>query len=640
MKTSHKWLQTYFEDELPSAQELADVLTFHSFEIEGVEQVGDDWVIDIDVLPNRSSDCLSHRGIARELSTILSRPLTRDPLRDPLPAWDSASDVLQIEVEDTKSCSRYMGAVVRGVTVGPSPTWLKERLETLGQRSINNVVDATNYVMLDVGQPLHAFDLDKLQADEANRRAITVRHAEQGEHITLLTGEDRVLAAHHTVIADGVAGVPLAIAGVKGGKTAEIGVETVDLVLECANFHYAPIRKTSRELRLATDASLRFQNEIPPQLSAFALRDLIELVLDIAGGKLVGVGDVYEEPGEGMPVEVSLGQINTLLGTMLSIDEVERILVRFEWEFSRSGEIFVVTPPWERTDLHIKEDIIEEIGRVHGYRDIRGVLPPPQTHPPRVHKSLYYSEMVRRALSLLGYSEVYTYTLQDRGEVELQNPLAADKSCMRMDLRTGILGALELNANNAPYLGLDTVKVFELGPVFRAQGEILHCALGARAVSGKQSKADAELMADLATLAESLGQELTTESPQDGVVEFSLDALLPGLPEPEGYAPALIWDPATRYRPWSVYPCIYRDIAVWVPQGTPAEEVLAVVLEVSPELLVKHYQFDSFEKDARVSYAWHLVFQSKDRTLTDDDVAPIMDAVTKALNAREGWAVR
>lgn len=639
MKVSRNWLQTYFENELPSAVELADILTFHSFEIEGVEQIRDDWVIDIDVLPNRSSDCLSHRGIARELATLLSQPLKRDPLRDNLPTWKE-TETFSVTVADHTACPRYIGAIMRGVTVGPSPEWLQKRLAVIGQRSINNIVDATNYVMFDVGQPMHAFDFASLQVDENNARHITVRTAEEGEHITTLTGEDYTLAPRHILIADGVSGKALALAGVKGGKVAEINIKTTDLVLESANFNYVSVRKTSRELKLSTDASLRFQNEPARELPAFAMRDLIELVRDIAGGELVGVSDVYDEIGERIPVVVTLPEINNILGVTLSLEDVEKILIRFEWEFSRHEEDFVVTPPWERSDMHIKEDIIEEIGRVYGYRNIIPILPPALSVAPIVNKRQCYIEQLRHLLTSIGYSEVYTYTLQDRGEVELVNPLASDKAFMRRDLRVGLLGALELNANNAPYLGLDTVKIFEIGTVFRAQGEIMHVALGTRAVIGKQSTAEQSLMKDLAVVAEALGVALSNEKVQDGVVELSLDDTLSLLADSEGYPPPFRWDPAIRYSPWSVYPCMYRDIAVWVPAGVSEEEVLAVILEIAPEVLVKHYQFDTFEKDGRVSYAWHLVFQSRERTLTDEEVGKVMREVTDALNKREGWEVR
>jgi len=396
----------------------------------------------------------------------------------------------------------------------------------------------------------------------------------------------------------------------------------------------------ARRYKLATDASLRFQNEPARQLPAFAMRDLVQLVKDIAGGQYVGGCDVYARAQEHAPVDVTLGQINSVLGVSLTVDDVERILVRFEWEFSRDREEFAITSPWERTDLHEPVEFIEEIGRVWGYRNIPSVLPPKSDGAPLVSKQQCYTDKIRRLLTELGYDEILTYTLTDHGEVELANALASDKGFMRMNLREGLSAALERNAHTAPFLGLDTVKLFEIGTVFRAHGEVLHLALGARAITGKQSKAEKALMADLATLAEALGMELTSEALQNGVVELSLDALFVELPEPDGYVPLEAWDFTKRYEPWSSFPSVYRDIAVWVPAGTPAEEVLAIVIAVAPETLVKHYQFDTFEKDGLVSYAWHLVFQSNERTLTNEEIEPIMQAVTARLNEREGWEVR
>ncbi len=638
MRVSLSWLQTYFDETLPSAHELADLLTFHSFEIEGVQQVEDDWVIDVDVLPNRSADCLSHRGIARELSVLLARPLKRDPLRDVIPAFPS-TEHFHVAVDDDKLCPRYMGAVVRGVTVGPSPLWLRKRLETLGHRSINNVVDATNYIMLETGQPLHAFDRAKLATDEDGSQGIRIRLAEEGEQITVLTGETYTLAAHHMVIADGVSGAALALAGIKGGKEAEIDEGTTDIVLEAAHFFYRSVRKASRELRLATEASLRFQNEPARELPAFAMRDLITLVADIARGELVGVEDCYVARGEREPIDVTLTEINTMLGSQLTYDDVERILIRFEWEFSRAHDEFAVTPSWERKDLSSKVDVIEEVGRVYGYVNLSSKLPEIPKETPAINVREYYIMRMREALAESGYSEIYTYTLTDHGEVELLNPLTSDKSCMRMDLREGMLTALANNAHHAQYLGLATIKLFEVGTVFRTHGEVTHVAVGVHAVSGKQGKAEQMLLDDLATLADSFGMRLTNERLQDGVLEFSLDALLPALPKPGGYESDEAWDPSKRYAPWSPYPCVYRDIAVWVPNTVPSEEVLAVIVETSPETLVKHYQFDTFEKEGRISYAWHLVFQSKEKTLTDTEIAEVLKRITTAFEGL-GWCVR
>ncbi len=638
MLVSRKWLQTYFEKELPKAEELVDLFNGHAFEVEGLEQVADDWVIDVDVLPNRSSDCLSHRGIARELATIMGVPMKRDPLRENLPVWDS-TDLVQVRIEDEHLCSRYMAGVVRGVEIGASPEWLKTFLETIGQKSINNVVDATNFVMFSLGQPIHAFDMDLLTADADGKKGIAVRLAKDEEEITTLTNDSYVLTEKDQLIVDGVSDIPLALAGIKGGKQAEVTVKTTDIVVEVATFDPVTVRKTSNRIKLHTDASLRYQNEVPVQLPAFAMREVLTLIEDIANGKVVGVVDGYEHVVENTPIDVTITEINTLLGLELSQEDIEGILVRFEWEFSLDGEEFAVTSPWERTDLTTKEAVIEEIGRMYGYANIVSKLPEvPEAKPP-VNKNLYLSTLIQQFFAEHGYSEVLTYTMLDRGEVELANPFTSDKSFMRASLRTGMTQALELNTQNAPLLALDAVKLFEVGTVFTSKGEELHLAVGVKALIGKQSKLDTAMQEDVTELMKSLQVQPKLQV-EDGVLEISLEGVLSSLEVPELYGVGHQWDTEARFEMWSPYPYVLRDIAVWVPSEVKPEEVLSEVIRKGTGLLVRYDQFDEYEKDGKVSYAWHLVFQSKEKTLTDVEIGAIMEDVTNTLNRKKGWEVR
>src|SRR3989344_4110988 len=220
MKVSYLWLKEYLPDALPNREELQDLITFHAFEIEGSQNVGDDTIINIDVLPNRSSDCLSHRGVAREISAIVGKKLIKDPLQKKLSSVQVANNLI-ISIENKKQCSRYSTMVIEGVAVGPSPLWLKSRLEALGQRSINNIVDATNYVMFNLGQPLHAFDAQKLKKKNGKWH-IAVRNSHEGEAITALDGAHYTLPEDTIVITDAVEDTLLGIGGIKGGKQAEV----------------------------------------------------------------------------------------------------------------------------------------------------------------------------------------------------------------------------------------------------------------------------------------------------------------------------------------------------------------------------------------------------------------------------------
>ena len=260
MKISYNWLQSYFSEKLPESLVLADLLTMHSFEVEEVVARGDDFIFDIDVLPNRGHDCLCHYGVANEVSAVTGVPLKNAPLKEPLPQWP-VSNELTVHVEANEVCPRYSAAVLKGVTVGPSPAWLAERLRAIGQKSINNVVDATNYVMFNLGQPLHAFDMARLTKKDG-KALIVVRCARQGERIVTLEGAEHGLTERDLLIVDGNADISVGIAGIKGGMAARIDESTHDILIEAANFNRTSVRKTARVLNLRTDASTRFEHEI------------------------------------------------------------------------------------------------------------------------------------------------------------------------------------------------------------------------------------------------------------------------------------------------------------------------------------------------------------------------------------------
>jgi phenylalanyl-tRNA synthetase beta chain len=637
MKVSYNWLQIYFKEPLPEVDKLAELFTFHSFEIEGVEKMKDDAVIEGDILPNRSSDCLSHRGIAREISNITGMKMKMDPLYEPIPEMPT-SKVFVSKIEEPKLCARYMGAVVTGIKVGPSPEWLQKALKTLGQRSINNIVDATNYVMLNVGQPMHAFDIQKLAAKNGVHE-IVVRRGKKDEKITVLTGETYTVDENDLLIADGISGASLAVAGIKGGKQAEIDANTTSIVLESANFDYGSVRKTSKKLKLVTDASLRFQNEPSPEFVGYAMRDVIKLVLEIAGGKLEGVSDSYITPATKREARVTLKEINKLLGTEITEQEVENIFVQLAFTYKKDGEYFVVTSPFERTDIKIKEDLIEEVGRVYGYKNVKAILPPALENKPKVNKTFYYSEEVRRELIDLGFSEVSTYTFCSKGEVELENPLASDKSFMRANLTDGITNALVLNEYYAALLGLDVVKVFEIGTVFKKDGEKTALCVGVRNVRVKKPSAD-KIVEEVKLFLEDALQMIIGGVVKNGVLEVVFDDVIAPLPEPKEYAKALGDIANKRFEAFSQYPFMLRDVALWVPEKTVLKDVQDLIEKNAGDLLVRADLFDEFHKEERTSLAFHLVFQSKTKTLIDVEINEIMEKVYGEMKKNIDWEVR
>ncbi len=591
MKVSQKWLQKYFEKQLPDAHTIDEAFTFHAFEIE--EHNGD--LIDLDVLPNRSADCLCHRGVAKELGALLDMPVKNDPLRSALPTFPT-TNTLNVTIEDSKKCQRYNGVLIRSVKVGPSPKWLKEALESVGQRSINNIVDATNYVMLDVGQPLHAFDAHKLVQKDGGY-SISVRDAREGEHITTLSGDEYTLPKGTLLIADGNSDTPLGIAGIKGGIVAEVGEKTTDIIVEAASFDGALIRRTAQRLKLITDASLRFQNRPSSELVAYGARDVVQLIIAIAGGEVESAVDVYPDVPSVTDVSVTLAQINDTLGSNFSHEEVTDVFRRLALTTRVEVDTFTITPPFERTDLVLGEDLIEIVVNVLGYDKIT------KAHLPAfssIENSAHYKgiQKVKDFLVERGFTEISTQSFAKKGDVVLANPFDKTHPALRTSLTKNMQEAM---AHAKQYAARvlppgEKVKLFEIGNTFTKDGERL---------------------------------VVETSEPVDG---------LPDIVDDAEYKPQLY--KLSEYHPFSVYPFMLRDISVWVPADTQSSSVEDIIRKAAGELLVRICQFDSFEKDGRVSYAFRMVFESPKHTLTDGEINIIMEKINSALATKNEYEVR
>lgn len=625
MKFSYDWLQTYFDETLPEASEIERVVGLQAFEPEGMETVDDDIVLDFDVLPNRAHDCLCHRGLAKEIGLLCNRELT---IPTPDPAITN-QDIVLAAIDAPERCRRYSARVINGVKVGPSPDWLKRRLEAIGQRSINNVVDATNYVMFDLGQPLHAFDADKVSG------TITARLAQEGETINLLGGEERTLSMEHLVIADDEGA--LAVAGVKGGTKAEVGLETTRIILEAANFEPVSTRQTSRALKLQTDSSKRFENEITSTWTVPALDAVAALILDIASGDNTTVGPITDVYPAGEPdltqIVVSVSQINNTLGLALSKPEIGALCNRLDFHVTSDGEVFTLGIRPERLDLTIAEDIIEEIGRVYGYDNIPATLP---TTPATVtHPATLLQHRIRNWLLERSWNEVMTYTFRDAGDVEMANALASDKNFLRTNLADGFRESLEKNVKNAELFGGEAVAQFEIGSVFPGNAQETHLCLGYASNKKKDSRDLAKILSDMNT---DLGLDLAgTET--GGVLEVAL----PNNPEVAGdYASAGIINSGDqrRFEAPSIYPFMTRDVAVWLPEDANPTQLVDIFVQHTGDLLARPPRlFDQFSKDGRTSYAYRIVLQSNERTLTDDEVGEIMQKISREIESR-GWEER
>lgn len=636
MRFSYNWLQTYFDAPLPSPVVIEEKLTFHSSEVEEVEVVGDDTVFDLKVLPDKSAWLMSHRGLARELSVILGLPMKHDPLRGEVVLGEPLPEVRV--VLDTSVCDFYGAAVIEGVTVGPSPVWLRTRLEAIGQRSINNIVDATNYVMFELGQPLHAFDAHTFTTDTAGVREVRVRAAHADEQLTTLSNEELVLSPQDIVISDGVSGVPLALAGVKGGLNSGVTEGTTTILLEAAHFDRVATRLASRRHKLPTDAAKRYENGLSRSITPYGLMAGAKLIAEIAGGRVVGCTTAGDSSIVRQPVTVALTDINRVLGVTIAPDEVTQIFERFGYVTETDGVVYIVTPPHERDDLLITQDLIEEVGRVFGLAQIESI-PPVKADVVELNARLYYAEVIRRTLTSLGFSEVYTSSFRGKDIAHIKNALASDKSYLRSRLMDNLL---EVRAKNLPFrdlLGVTAVQVFEIGTVFGATEEAFHVGLAVQTGTEYKAKTDDSLMAAaVAALEAALGIQIAPLHTAPGYVEFSLEAILLQLPTPTSYESYDKPQPVL-YQPFSTYPSVSRDVAMWVGEGTQLAAVEQVLRTAAGDLLVRLTHLDTFTKDGRTSLAFRLVFQSHEKTLDGAEVDACMANVYDAV-AQAGFEVR
>lgn len=608
MKVLYSWLnEEYFDKKLPNVEEVADALLFHAFEIEGIDEVGDgDYVIDVDVLPNRAHDCLSHRGIAREISVIMGIPLVEKSIES---NFESVDATLKVDVVENKLCDRFNGRIIKNLQIKETPEWIRYRLEALGQRSINALVDATNYVTLDIGQPTHAFDLNKVKDGE-----IIVKKSE-GEELELLGGEKVTLTKEDLIIAskDGA----LDIAGIKGGTPAEVGSDTTDVILTACHFDPISIRKTSRRTNVLTDASKRFENTPSIFLPEEGMEYLSRLVYSMCSSEntvVERVVDIHGALPEEREVIFSTPYVNNILGTNLSEEDIASIIQKFGWDYQKTGGEFVLVIPDERLDLNNPSDIAEEIGRIWGYKNIESSELSKNTER-KVNKEFYYISKIRYKLAEEGFSEVHTASFKEKGELKMANPVAKDRPYLRRNI--DLSDSFELNKKNKDLLGLDEVKIFEIGKVFDKDGnEKLVLSILS------ESKIDPNLLSEFGIKIEE---------------EINLDDAIEKLPdEIEEYQ---FGDyPKNNFKQYSQYPFIVRDIAVWLPEDVDRGELLEILKSV--DLLVTEPRLvDEYKKEGRVSYAHRLVFQSNERTLTDVEVGEIMSNIEEKIKDR-GWEIR
>lgn len=625
---SHQWLQSFFDKPLPAPEAVSEGLLKHSFEIEEVRSVeGGDTVYELDILPNRSADCLAHYGIAKEIAAIFSLPLKQRYFQEQF-SFSGTAEYIQ-----TGKCDRYTILKVTDVALAETPAEIQKHLEAVGQRCIHPIVDLSNYILFDIGQPIHAFDARKVSGQ------FGVRQAKADEQLVILGGEEIALREDDVVITDADTDRAIALAGVKGGEETRVDEDTKEVYIEIASFNNVSVRRTMRRTGLISDAALRFSQGFPPELIDYTAHRVAQLfgqygaIVDSCDDQRVSLKKQEE-------VRVSVVGVNALLGTAYTQKEIADALQRLEFTCKNdSQEQFTASIPIERPDIRDEYDMVEEVGRILGYDSVPSVPPAGGTLRSlfaRARNRLVSADTdilmkrisVSRVLQSIGFSEVMTSSFRTKDAVCVARPVAKDKGCLRSSLRPGIEKALEQNTYNGELLGLGTVRVAEIGNVFTKKGEETHLALGARETLGRGK-------ADMATIEKEVKQVLDiTGGFENGVWEVPLEAVR--VRHPAGKTPSIS---EVRYVPPSKYPFVLRDVAVFVPEGVDAKKTEALLRKNGGEYLQQVNMFDAFEKDGRQSYAFRMVFQSNTETLDDAAVNKQMDSVYKALE-QGGYEVR
>jgi len=641
----------------------------------------DDVLLDVEVTPNRG-DLLSHLGVARELA-----PGGEGGLR--LPAIPGAVDLEfewrrgraraegtwgSVRIEDPDLCARYLGAVVRGVEIGPSPPWLASRIRAAGARPINNVVDATNYVLLEMGQPLHAFDLKRLGGAE-----VVVRRARKGETITTLDGVERTLREGMLAICD--AEVPVAVAGVMGGEDSEVSEKTTGILLECALFDPPSVRATRSALELSTEASYRFERGVDPEGMEAALRRAVEVIRATAEGEgTVEVLDAHPRPADELSVHLRLSRIGQVLGVSFGEEEVRELLEPLGFVVSGEkatprGVLSVRIPGWRSYDVRREIDLIEEVARIYGYDRFPDRMGPfrPGTVPDDPLFRL--EDALRDHLVARGFFEaqVPAFAPADEGEVALSNPISAEESHLRTSLVPGLVRRVEHNFAR----GVRDVRLFEIGTCFfrnggeegrpREETRLAVVATGRRHPPHWSRKDEPFDLFDLKALLEdvalrSQGPGATVRPVKDSPwifrVQHPEDPDVGGggaIPDEEVDAPpwaGRLWAleltlpeeakkrEERRYEPPPAFPGAERDLALLVPDTLAVARVIRAIEESGGPHLASSTLFDLYEgeeiPEGLRSVGVRLRFVSRERTLKDEEVDEAMGGVVRRLEEELG----
>ena len=687
MKVQVDWLKEYTEIDVPT-DELGHVLTMAGLEIESHETVelpdGEkSEVLELNVTPNRGY-CLSHIGVAREVSALLNKSLKLpDPLKTLESEWGTVAveDRVSVENLEPELCPRYCALVIENVKVGPSPKWLKDRLTAIGLRPINNIVDITNFVMMEYGQPLHAFDRDLLAGNK-----IIIRRAKKGEPFASLDGTELKLEPDALVIADGEK--PVALAGIMGGINSQVSETTSHIVLESACFNPATVRQGSKKYGLRSDSSYRFERSVDLNGVVSAQARAALMMKELAGGGIcLGRVDSYPETGKSINIPLRVGRVNQLLGASFNSEQVRDLLSRLGMEVLSQSENMEVKIPSFRPDLLREVDLIEEIARIDGFDKVDTVYPVAGVRPVRISPRQNIAKKVREVFCCAGFAETVHYSFIERAYAEefktafaseqviaLKNPLSSDYDTMRTSLLPGLLKTAGLNLSK----GQKPLKLFEVGSVYssdstglRTEKAVLSAiVLGPYEPTPWKPRGGEYDFYDLKGTLETLITHLHLKLE---IFPDSKPFLLPGksvrvqiddrelgymgqmAPEQNLVAElnvyaleldlgALEKSSSLRFQPIPKFPETYRDISILVDRSVTSQKAADLILKTGCPLIQKVDLYDHFEgkkiQADKKSLTFALSFQSAERTLSDNEVNPLFEKIVQTLKSELGASLR
>jgi len=661
-----------------------------------------DTVIELEVTPNRP-DCLSMAGVAREIAAITATSY-RYPGGSPAEQGSPVAESVRVDISDPDLCPRYTARLIRNVRIGPSPDWLAERVAAAGARPISNIVDITNYVMFELGQPLHAFDASTIAADAEGRAHIIVRGAASDDKLTTLDGQQRSLKPGMILITDPTG--PIALGGVMGGENTEVGETTVDILLEAASFEPTSISRTSRSLGLTSEASSRFEKGVDPNGCVAALDRAAQLMADLAGGEVApGIIDVYPRPASPVTLTLRLERVNAILGTTLTAEEVASILTSLELRVNGGPSTFEVQVPSFRPDLVREIDLVEEVLRVWGMARVQATLPGGRERIGGLTRSQRLVERIGETMRAAGLNETMTYAFCDPADlerirrvlpadelpVELINPMSEEQAVLRRTLLPGLLRSVSSNQRR----GVANVHLYEIGSVFwTAAGRkspkertVVAGVLTGRWSEpswsdhrGKDEAPGAALRSDTLNFFDGKGvlEALAIELgfPRFTVREADHEWLQPGRAadvivngdvvgwlgevhplslrafEADGPVVAfeLLVEPLVKgarpkkYVEIARFPAVEIDVALVVDEATAAGRVEQAILSAGGKLLEGASLFDVYRgpgiPDGKKSLAFSLRYRASDRTLTDDEVLPQHERLLRKVAGAVGAELR